>query len=162
MKSSPSNSEAFEEQPPLSSKKGGAADSTSGTASDQPKLGSFRSIVQNVNHLFDTRLALLQIETEEIIERIQRYFSRLLAFSAFVFLALFTFVLFLIFICPVPWRPWVFGGLSLVSVLFSLYFYRQLNRASAASPLFEHSLLGLKKDLTFLLKSKKKAHHESN
>ncbi len=162
MKTSSSISEAVEEQPPLSSQGRGAADSTSGATSDRPKLGSFRSIIQNVNHLLDTRLALLQIETEELVENINRYFSRLLALSAFVFLALFTFVLCLIFICPVPWRPWVFGGISLVSTLFSVYFYRQLTRVTSSTPLFEHSLLGLKKDLTFLLKSKKKALHESN
>lgn len=162
MKPSPFNPEAAEEQPLLSSQERGSAGSTSGATSNQPKLGSFRSIIQNVNHLLDTRLALLQIETEELIENIKRYFFHLLALSAFVFLALFTFVLCLIFICPVPWRPWVFGGISLVSILFSLYFYRQLNRKTSSIPLFEHSLIGLKKDLTFLLKSKKKARHESN
>jgi uncharacterized membrane protein YqjE len=162
MKTSSSISEAVEEQPPPASQGRGAADSTSGTTSDQPKLGSFRSIIQNVNHLLDTRLALLQIETEELVENIKRYFSRLLALSAFVFLALFTFVLCLIFICPVAWRPWVFGGISLISTLFSVYFYRQLTRATSSTPLFEHSLLGLKKDLTVLLKSKRKDRHESN
>ena len=162
MKSSSSNAEALEEQPPLSSKVKEAAGSTLGATSDQPKLGSFRSILQNINHLLDTRLALLQIETEEMTERIKLYFLRLLALSVFVFLALFTLILFLIFICPVTFRPWVFGTLSLVCTLFAVYFYRQLNHLQSSAPLFEHSLFAFKKDLTFILKSKKRARHESN